>query len=162
MLVTYFYSIMSIRDGFYPSLFRCEDFRSIFYRDKTIFLTMSAWLAVKGNYKENLPKSILIRLLSSTWVLAALKASHIPGRIKSSMASRSRETILPFFSALMRLHVEPCTQLCNPQHNKNMNLLERVQRRSMKVTRGLELLSYEHRLREKRRLQGDFRAPSST
>lgn len=71
------------------------------------------------------------------------------GRIKSSMTRRSREIIFPFYSALRRSHVEHCIQLWNPQHNKDLNLLEQVQRRGMKVMRGLELLSYEHRLREK-------------
>lgn len=85
-----------------------------------------------------------------------------PSRIKSSMASRSREIILPFYSALMRPHVEDCTELWNPQHNKDVNLLEQVQRRGTEVMRELELLSCEHRLREKKRFQGDFRAPSGT
>jgi len=100
----------------------------------------------------------LTNKLSVAWqcVLAAQKANHILGCIPSSMASRSREVILPLCSALERPLVESCIQLWSPQHRKDMDLLERGQRR----VRGLEHLSCEERLRklvlfslEKRRLQ---------
>jgi len=70
--------------------------------------------------------------MSHQCALAAQKASPILGCIKSSMASRLREGILPFCSTLVRPHLESCVQLWGPQYRKDTDLLEWVQRRPQK------------------------------
>jgi len=78
----------------------------------------------------------------------AWKANCVLACIKKEVASRERDEIVPFYSALVRPHLVYCILVWGTQYRKDVELLERVQRKTTKMIRGLEHLSYEERLRE--------------
>ena len=78
---------------------------------------------------------------------AVTKSNRIPGMIKQNFTDRSKEVIIPLYKSLARLHLEYCCQIWNPNYNKNIDLVEGVQRQATKLITGMQNLSYDDRVK---------------
>ena len=93
--------------------------------------------------------------------IAAAKGNPILGLIRRNIVYKEKELIILLYKTIFRPHVEYCIQAWRP-YCKDIDMLERVQRRVTKMIQKLGNISYEMLLKEcglttleTRRFKGD-------
>ena len=94
---------------------------------------------------------------------AAKKGYQILGMMNRSFSCKSKDVLLPLYKSLVRPYLDYCIQAWRPHLKKDVELLERVQRRGTKMIRECRELSYLERLKvcglttlETRRVRADL------
>ena len=70
------------------------------------------------------------------------------GLIRRNIVYKEKELIIPLYKTILRHHLEYYTQAWRPYRKKNVDMLERVQRRATKMIKKFRNISYEMRLKE--------------
>ena len=93
---------------------------------------------------------------------AASKASRVLGMVRRQFKVLDKESFLIIYKGFIRPHLEYAIQAWSPYLRRDIDCLEKVQRRATKMVNGLRILPYESRLKklkltslEKRRQRGD-------
>ena len=85
--------------------------------------------------------------------IAASKGNQVLGLIRRTITYKEKQLIVFLFKAIVRPHLEYCIQAWKPYRKKDIDKLERIQRRATKIIPELRDLSYESHL-----LQGGLTA----
>ena len=80
--------------------------------------------------------------------IAASKGNQILGLIRRNITYKGKKLIIPLYKAIARPHLEYCIQAWRPYRKKDIDTLERIQRRATKMIPELRDLNYEERLKE--------------
>ena len=83
-------------------------------------------------------------------------ANKVLGIIKWSYEDKSMANLLPLYKARVRPHIEYCVQAWRPYYQKDVDNLEKIQRRATRMMEELRGMEYEERLRQTRRTRADI------
>ena len=94
---------------------------------------------------------------------SASKADSMLGMLKRTFVKRNEKIWKKLYTTYLRPHLEFGVSAWNPYLKKDINTLEKVQRRATKISPTIKNLTYENRLQalklttlKKRRIQGDL------
>ena len=100
---------------------------------------------------------------SSQCIKAVNTANRVLGMIERTFSVRDKDIILQLYKSLVRPHLEYSVQAWRPHFQKEIDLIEGVQRRATKLITSVKDKTYAERLRlphlqtlETRRVRGDL------
>ena len=79
--------------------------------------------------------------------IAGSNRNQILGLIRRNITYKGKKLIIPLYKAIVRHHLKYCIQAWRPYRKKDIDTLERIQRRATKMIQELRYLSYEERLK---------------
>ena len=74
--------------------------------------------------------------------IAASKGNQVLGMIRRNISYKDKSLIVPLYKAIVRPHLEYCIQAWSPYLRKDIDMLEKIQRRATKLIPGLRYLRY--------------------
>ena len=81
--------------------------------------------------------------------IAASMGDQVIGMIRRNITyTFKKNVIVPLYKAIVRPHLEYCIYAWSPYLRKDIDMLEKIQRRATKLIPGLRYLRYEERLEE--------------
>ena len=80
--------------------------------------------------------------------IAASKGNQVLGMIRRNIPYKENSLIVPLYKAIVIRHLEYCIQAFSPYHRKDIDMLDKIQRRATKLIPGLRAPRYEERLKE--------------
>ena len=100
---------------------------------------------VEGINRKRKGLTISADMKVSEWY-CSLRVIKFVGLIRRNIAYKTKRLIIPLYKAIVRPHLEYCIQAWRPYHKKDIDTLERIQRRATKIIPKLRGLRYEERL----------------